>query len=144
MSGILVSLTINPKIKGRDHLRGVDGALEPFSIGDLDPSGSFVQVLDEISLEVIMRELDTITDFVEHLQKKSEFIRSGRLSRALGEENLHAHFARKINDEGYNEFDLDEEITQTENSAIDIDNSYYKKLIDHPQYAAENIADSKY
>ena len=38
--------------------------------------------------------------FTDYLEKKASFVRSGRLSRAYGEENLVAYYAIRINDRG--------------------------------------------
>lgn len=62
------SLVINPAIEGKRHWAAQAGPLRPFEIGDLDPSGSFFHVLNEHSLEVVMRELDTIRDFTDYLE----------------------------------------------------------------------------
>ena len=85
------SMIIKPAIKGNKHWSGAPGETEPFSIGDVDPSGSFVHVIDDVALDVIMGELDTIRDFTDYLDKKEVFVRSGRLSQAHGEENLLAY-----------------------------------------------------
>lgn len=59
-----------------------------------------MHVPDEGSLDIVMGELDTITDFTDYLQKKEDFIRAGRPSKAEDEENLVAYYAARINDEG--------------------------------------------
>jgi hypothetical protein len=35
----------------------------PFTIGDVNPRGNFIHVFDETTLDVVMHELDTVTDF---------------------------------------------------------------------------------
>jgi len=47
----------------------------PFAFGDFGKG--FVHVIDEISLLVLMTELDTITDFVQYLTRKEAFFSSG-------------------------------------------------------------------
>jgi hypothetical protein len=51
----------------------------PFAIGDLDPGEEYVHVFDDVTLQLILVELDTITDFINYLNKKEQFVRSGRL-----------------------------------------------------------------
>lgn len=69
-----------------------------FTIGDLYKNKSFVHVFDEISLTLLMSELDTIHDFVSYLTDKVKLIRSGVLFASHGEEDLLAfHLIRKIN-----------------------------------------------
>jgi hypothetical protein len=48
----------------------------------------FVHVFDEASLPIILRELDTITDFTEYLEAKRLFFESGRRIVVPGEEHL--------------------------------------------------------
>ncbi len=53
----------------------------------------FVHVLDEISLQTLMSELDTITDFVHYLTAKETLIKSGKiLVPSGGEEDLLAFY----------------------------------------------------
>lgn len=61
---------------------------------DLDPELPFIHVLDGISLEFIMGELDTITDFVNYFYVKEKIIRN-KYNYSLtyaGEEELLAYF----------------------------------------------------
>lgn len=81
-----------------------DGTRMPFMVGDLDPTKGFVHVLDDTSLEVLMRARDTIADFVAYLIKKEAFSRSGRLLFAPGEDDLVAYYLQSVDDEG--EFDF--------------------------------------
>ncbi len=64
------SLMIVPDIIGSQHYDGSD--VQPFSIGQLDPSRGYVHVLDDTSLEVVLGTLDTITDFTNYLDKKEQ------------------------------------------------------------------------
>jgi len=53
----------------------------------------FVHTFDEASLSVIVRELDTITDFVEYLQRKEDFFVAGKtILQEGGEEDLLAYY----------------------------------------------------
>ncbi|HGH6016916.1 TPA: YecA family protein [Vibrio mimicus] len=70
-----------------------DESLEhPFIIGDLNPAKTFVHVLDEITLDLLLTELDTISDFTSYLKEKELAIRDGFLQQAAGEEDLLAHY----------------------------------------------------
>ena len=131
------SMIIKPAIKGNEHWLGAPGKTEPFSIGDVDPSGSFVHVIDDVALDVIMGELDTIRDFTDYLDKKAVFVRSGRLSQAHGEENLLAYYAVRINDEGDHDFVPDGE----KHNQVEIDRSLYTKLRSDARYVARKQAE---
>lgn len=66
----------------------------PFGLG---ASGdAFVHVLEEDSFSILMHELDTLSDFVQYLSRKEDFISafSGRLI-VSGEENLLALYLRE-------------------------------------------------
>lgn len=54
------SLVIRPSIKGSAHVDVACPEYMPFCIGDVDPNGSFVHVFDDTTLDVVLRELDTI------------------------------------------------------------------------------------
>ena len=67
------SLIINSSIKGNDHLNLREGQL-PFSVGHIAKEKGFVHVFDDYSLEIVLSELDTISDFVEYLKVKEKFV----------------------------------------------------------------------
>jgi len=64
----------------------------PMRFGDFGKG--FVHVLDEKSLDILMGELDTITDFVKYLMDKEAFYRAGTLTLfdGGGEEDLLAFY----------------------------------------------------
>ena len=135
------SLVIRPDIKGDAHWLGLRGGLYPFTVGDVDPTGSFVHVFNETSLEVVMNELDTITDFAEYLDKKATFVRSGRLHQASGEENLLAYYAIRVNEDGEHDFVLPDTLSADESALLVIDGSHYPSFTQNPQYVAKKEAD---
>ena len=60
-----------------------------------DMGKGFIHVFDLISAEILISELDTITDFVKYLNKKEEFYNSGKISKLIfegGEEDLLAFY----------------------------------------------------
>jgi len=72
---------------------GANECLEhPFIVGDIFPGKTFVHVLDELSLDLLLQELNTISDFVNYLEEKERSIRSGEIIQAAGEEELLAHY----------------------------------------------------
>ncbi len=91
-------------------------------------------MLNELSLDVIVHELDTIGDFVDHLDKKARFIRSGRLLQANCEENLLTYYAIRINENGEHDF-------VNTGDALEIDNSHYARFTNDARYVAKKEAD---
>jgi hypothetical protein len=64
----------------------------PLYFGDFGKG--FIHVFDEVSLEVVMKELDTITDFIKYLEDKEQLYYRGvqTIFEAGGEENLLAFY----------------------------------------------------
>lgn len=140
-SGGSGSLGILPGITGRAHWDRNVAEIQPFMVGDIDPGGSFVHVLDDGSLEVLMRELDTITDFTRYLTRKAEFIRSGKLVLGHGEEDLLAYYAIRINENGDHDFSHPDGGNWADDEKIAIDGSHFRELVLNPQYIAKKEAD---
>ena len=94
------SLMICPSVKGDDHLIPGKGKADIFVIGDVNPEGPFVHVLDDGCLDIVLSELNTITDLVKYLSEKEVFIRSGILDSASGEEDLVAYYMNNMKPDG--------------------------------------------
>lgn len=93
------SLCINTGIQGREHYG------TPFSVGEIASERGYVHVLDELTLEVVLRELDTISDLVGYLERKEELLsKSGRMIWASGEEQLVATYLTNTNSDGRHDF----------------------------------------
>ena len=128
------SFIIRPDIKGNAHWPRDHNHVRPFYIGDIDPSDSFVHIFTGYTLEIVMNELDTITDFAYYLDKKANLVRSGCLIQADGEENLLAYYAIRVNESGEHDF-------VSEGLPIRIDNTHYGKFVNDPRYTAKKEAD---
>jgi len=83
---------IEPSLKGGNHVDPDRKNFRPFTVGDTNPDGTFVHVFDQASLELVMRELNTVTDFTNYLLARARFLRSGRLAIAAGEDDLIATY----------------------------------------------------
>lgn len=72
----------------------------PFHIGQPLESGSFVHVLDEVTINLLLDELDTVPDLVAYLRKKEEFLgQAGVIVSVPGEEELLARYMATMRDE---------------------------------------------
>ena len=71
------------------------------------------------------------------LEKKAQFVRSGRLDRADGEENLLAFYAIRVNEHGEHDFVE----PQRKAESVTIDGSHYVNLVSHPKYILKKKAD---
>ena len=47
----------------------------PFMVGDLDPSRTFVHILTESTLDILLQTIDKINDFIWYLEKKEKLYR---------------------------------------------------------------------
>jgi hypothetical protein len=83
---------IVPTVKGKHHVDLERPGFQPFVLGDVNPDGTFVHVFDQVGLELLMRELDTVADFTNYLGARARLLRSGRLTIAAGEEDLIATY----------------------------------------------------
>jgi len=99
------SLILKSSTVGEQHLT------EPFVIGRLDATEGYVHVLDDTSLDVVMKHLDTISDFVAYLTKKERLLTGGITIHAAGEEELLAQYVGKLNSEGEHDFVFPEDVT---------------------------------
>jgi hypothetical protein len=83
----------------------------PFTIGDLSRERTFVHVLDDTSLAILMATVDTIADFVAYLRKKEALFRGSRPVIAAGEEELLAWYLKHLNNQNEHDFVFPAEIT---------------------------------
>jgi hypothetical protein len=114
------------------NLRGFEQHVIPFQIGDLAPSKSFVHVLDDDSLDLLMSQRDTITDFVEYLTKREALLRGSKTIRATGEEQLLAIYLRNFSQDGEHDFIFPS--SSAENySQIVIPEGHWEDFQRHPQ-----------
>jgi hypothetical protein len=134
------SLMVSPDIKGDDHIK--EEGVQPFSIGDIDPSSSFVHVFDDATLNIVMTEMNTITDFTEYLTKKESLIRSGHLIGASGEEDLIAYYMTHMNAAQEHDFTKPDGLPWMDNEAFVIGEDHYSSLLNNPQYLAKKQADN--
>lgn len=84
-----------------------DNAMElPFMAAQPVNSKGFVHILDETSLDILMHELDTITDFVQYLEKKEFLFKSVQHCCVAGEEELLGSYLRDVNQQGDHDFKI--------------------------------------
>ena len=90
------------------YIKGLDNHILPFTFGDLDPNKTFVHVLDDTTLDILLSTLDTISDFTSYLIKKEKFLRSGIMLYSTGEEELLAKYLKHLNKNFEHDFSLTE------------------------------------
>lgn len=64
----------------------------PFCVGDVYPDKTFVHILDETALKLLLTELNTATDFIGYLKEKERVVRERTLLVSAGEEETLAAY----------------------------------------------------
>lgn len=103
----------------------------PFAVGDLDRDRTFVHVLGDTSLEVLLGTLDTISDLATYLERKEAFIRSGQLLSAAGEDDLVAYYHRAVGDDGHY-FDIPDDAT-----SLVVDEGFWEEFCESRERQAQ-------
>lgn len=126
------SLMINTRVFGNEHRQ------HPFTVGRVLSQGPFIHVFDELTLNVVLRELDTITDLVEYLERKERLLtHPSRAIMASGEEQLVAMYMTRLNSSGNHDFvDIPDDA-----DGVYIDEGHWEEFIKNPQYRAKKSAD---
>jgi hypothetical protein len=133
------SLMINSSIKGFSaHEVGKNGGIR-FMVGDLDPNRTFVHILDDTSLEIVVDTLDTIADFVCYLTEKEKFLRSGKAIIACGEEDLLAYYLTHTNDKNQHDFSHFSQVD--DRTIIHFEEGFWKKFVQSPERESQILAD---
>jgi hypothetical protein len=111
---VVVAHGISPRIKEafngsgslfiNTNIKGFEQHVVPFHVGDLALEKTFVHVLDDDSLELLMTQRDTISDFVAYLLKREALLRGTPAIRATGEEQLLAIYLRNFSGSGEHDF----------------------------------------
>lgn len=129
------SLMVCPSIAGDTHeTRGKRQAM-PFVIGELAPERGYVHVLDDTTVDILLNDLDTITDFVAYLDRKEAFVRSGRLGMAGGEEELLAFYQKNLNSQGVHDFVIPSDATH----AV-VEDGHWEEFLRSPERRARQQA----
>lgn len=95
------SLIVNTAIAGEQHYCHVSKTGQPikhkqdqpiFTVGLITDRKKYFHVFDDFTLDCIMDELDTVSDFIAYLDCKEELINSGKNILATGEEDILARY----------------------------------------------------
>jgi hypothetical protein len=112
--------------------------LECFAVGHRDPTRKYVHVFDEITLDIVLGELDTTPDFCAYLSQKEKLSKNFDYVTAAGEEELLAVYLRTLN-KRTEKHDFFEETPQLE--GISFDEGFWEGRLTNQQYLAKKKAD---
>ena len=135
------SFMIAPGLVGDAHTNPIASGHPPFTIGDVDPKGSFIHVVNDVTMDIVLKELDTITDLTEYLDRKVTFIRSGRLGAAAGEEELIAYYLTHLDNDKKHGFVHPENRPWRSNENITLDKGFYSSMVKNLQYIRKKETD---
>lgn len=128
------SLFLDNTIIGDSHFMG---ECQPFEIGQIDPSKGYIHILDDVTLEIILGKLDTITDFVDYLSRKEKFLSSNISVFAAGEEELLAYYFQQLDKDGKHDFILPKEKL----GWLSLEEGFWEDFLQSPQFKAQLEAD---
>lgn len=114
----------------------------PFLIGLPEPNKQFVHVFDEVSIELLMSELDTAIDFIDYLKAREALLGShGMNVSAFGEEDLMAAYLSNMDESGMHHVFFNLPQGESLPDMVMFDGSHYKGLSTDPSYKRKKIAD---
>jgi hypothetical protein len=124
-----------------NEIRGIGNHKVPFTIGDLDCLQTFVHVLDDTGLDIVMDNLTTISDFTDYLSKRELFCRSSFKTYSPGEEDLLGFYLLNWDNEviGKSEFKISERLSS--DLVNQIPSNYWDGLQENPQWIRKLEAD---
>ncbi len=127
------SLLIDNTIIGDEHM---GENCMPFSIGQVDNKNRYVHVFNEVTLDVVMQQLDTITDFTSYLTKKEKFLSHQLKVHVPGEEELLAFYLQNLDQNDEHDFVVNREKTD----GFMLEEGFWEDFIDSPQKKAQLAA----
>lgn len=131
------SLVISSDIRDDDHINPDADTYQKFCVGDVNSSGSFLHVFDAGNIQLLLSELNTISDFVEYLSSRERFLRSGKSIFACGEEDLLTFYLQGGRDDGSHDF-LERNVESLEQfDSIMIEEEIWRSYIRRPEYIAK-------
>ena len=111
---------------------------ELFVVGHRDSTRKYVHVFDEVTLDIVLGELDTTADFCAYLQRKEKLSNDIDYITAAGEEELLAVYLRTIN-KNTGKHDFFEQMPKA--NGITFEEGFWDGRLRNPQYLAKKRAD---
>lgn len=129
------SLWLFPGLRGSEHVDVNLTNYQRFHIGGICPEKGFVHVLDDVTLDIVLGELDTITDFARYLRWKEDYVQSNKLFLAQGEENLLAAYLSSVNDKGHHDI-----VLPTSDGKLQVEKNLWGRTRQSPEYLRKKKA----
>jgi hypothetical protein len=107
------------KTLGQENTNGsINFEETPFCVGDIDTSKTFIHILDDMSFDVLLNHLNTISDFVAYLIKKENLLRSTCSVDAGSELEILFQYHQFINENKERDFLIPDTINKLEPKLI--------------------------
>jgi hypothetical protein len=106
----------------------------PFVVGDLNSNKPFIHILDEETLDRLLLELGTISDFIHYVTEKERAIRSGRLIHYAGEEELLGFYLQEQTPIGYGSLPFAYPRTARDDMSVTIPEGEWNAYVDSDAY----------
>jgi SEC-C motif len=129
------SLRFDNDLKGLSAHTSPDAP--PFVIGDINPGKTFVHVLDDNSLEIVLDMVNTISDFVDYFARKERFLRS-RTVASPGEEEFLAYYLMHMDPKE----DCHDFVITPGSGRIEMAEGQWESFSTHPSRLAQIEADT--
>lgn len=106
------------------------GSEQEFSIGYINEYKKFVHILNDFSLNLLMKELDTAPDFINYLTRKEDLFQNVDII-ALGEEDMLAQYLSTTDDKGIHDFFNKDD---RKHNLIIFESGAWENINNNPQY----------
>jgi hypothetical protein len=113
----------------------------PFHVGNPGGPDFFVHVFTEINLNIILQELDTVSDVCDYLGARQKFFQSGNLMQAASEEDLLAYYLMRTDPDGFHAFVQNDGQPFEEDQFVYISEGYYAGYRASDEYKRKKRAD---
>ena len=102
------------------------------------PKSPVYHILDSANLEILLKELDTITDFINYLKEKEKAIKLSKIVTYTGEENVMGQYLRTIEPETGKHYILKD---KNKNLIIEFENMIWKNFSSSYEYKEKKTLD---
>jgi hypothetical protein len=113
--------------------------IRPFVVGHTDASKAYVHIFDDVTLRIVLKELDTVADFCTYLSQKEQLVSSVTLLQAGGEEEIVANYLANMNEAGEPDFVL----PQGGYDSVIMADGCWADFKNTPKYIAKKRADQE-
>lgn len=114
----------------------------PFTVGNPGSNRQTVfHVVDEVSLPILLRELDTVADLSRYLMKREQLFKSNQLFAAAGEEDLLALYLKDIGPDGGHDFVEQTGVPLGKNTKLVVEDGTYNHFRTRGEYKRKKAAD---